>query len=329
MTTLFRSGAIDLILDCDDSLFPFAEEIVRYKGFARAEESPQSSVLFIRLRAGISAPQAGGNEPIGHLPEGIQVFRDEQRFIIADGRSRVVIDMSAHTAEGVIAPDVDAPARFKPFYFLTLSVLYLLRSVGYYAIHAAGLLQYDAAVLLVGTSDSGKSTTTLGLIRHGWHYLSDDSVALVAAADGIDAVSMRHDVCVDANVADHFPELRSRVWPSAPNDPAKWRVDPEILYPGSFAQRMRPNVLVFPHVTGEAVSVIEPLPQPIAVMMAGRFSALQLAHDPAAMKAQFSVLGRVVAQCSCFTLRLGTDALAGDVVERLLQRAASHESNRG
>jgi hypothetical protein len=329
MTTLFRSGAIDIILDCDDPLFPFAEEIVRYKGFAPVAGLPRSSVLFVRLRAGISASQADGAEPIGHLPEGIQVFRDEQHFIVTDGRSRLVIDMSAHTAEGVIAPDVDDPARFKPFYFLTLSVLYLLRSVGYYAIHAAGLLQDDAAVLLVGTSDSGKSTTTLGLIRRRWHYLSDDSVALVAAADGIDAVSMRHDVCVDADVAEHFPELTYRVWPSAPNDPAKWRIDPEVLYPGSFMQSMRPNVLVFPHVTGEAVSVIEPLPQSIAVMMAGRFSALQLAHDPAAMKAQFSVLGSVVAQCSCFALRLGTDALAGDAVEGMLRDAASHGSNRG
>jgi hypothetical protein len=69
--------------------------------------------------------------------------------------------------------------------FLMLSLLWLLRQHGIYALHANGLVK-ESGILFVGGSGSGKSTSSLSLIRQGWSYLSDDVILLRNSLDGIE-----------------------------------------------------------------------------------------------------------------------------------------------
>ncbi len=70
--------------------------------------------------------------------------------------------------------------------FWCFGLLKLLRPLGIYNLHAAGLASRDGGgILLVGASGSGKSTLAIGLIRQGWRYLSDDAVLLRQGSQGV------------------------------------------------------------------------------------------------------------------------------------------------
>lgn len=76
--------------------------------------------------------------------------------------------------------------------FWAFGVLKLLRALGLYGLHAAGLVaRIGCGLLLVGDSGYGKSTLTIGLVRQGWGYLSDDAVLLRRVSEEIEAVALR------------------------------------------------------------------------------------------------------------------------------------------
>ncbi len=52
-------------------------------------------------------------------------------------------------------------------------------------LHAASLMKNQQAVLLVGDSGVGKSTTAAYLASHGWELMSDDSVRLERQTEGV------------------------------------------------------------------------------------------------------------------------------------------------
>src|SRR5262245_6678817 len=58
-------------------------------------------------------------------------------------------------------------------------------------------------MLIVGPSGSGKSTLTLGLIRQGWNYLSDDAILLHATPHGVGALTLRGHFYLDARARSH------------------------------------------------------------------------------------------------------------------------------
>lgn len=49
-----------------------------------------------------------------------------------------------------------------------VSLLWLLRNHGLYALHANALVKDKVGILLVGHTGSGKTTAALSLIRQGW-----------------------------------------------------------------------------------------------------------------------------------------------------------------
>ena len=93
--------------------------------------------------------------------------------------------------------------------FWCFGLLKLLRPLGVYSLHAAGLAAKDVeGVLLVGPSGSGKSTLAIGLIRAGWSYLSDDAVLLRHGSQGIEALACRRSFYIDAARAADYSDFR-------------------------------------------------------------------------------------------------------------------------
>jgi hypothetical protein len=320
---IYRSHGLEVVIEAEGELAGLVGSVLLYKAFERVEQVLYDRPMRLRLSTGETTLPAPEGEVLGRLDTGLTVYRCREKFVITDARSYVSVSPDTLTAEGVIAPSAPE-ARYNPaFYYVTISLLLLSRRLGYFPVHAGAVSRDGCTVLFLGDSDTGKSTTTMGLVRRGWQYLSDDSVALFDAEGSVGALSMRREFCVDADIGDRYPELLGHAWPSAPNDLDKWRVDPALLHPGCYLPSARPSMLVFPTLMPDEPTILMPAPAHLAVMLTSRHSMMPLAHDPTASGAHFALLGRLVSQCRTFQLRLGSDALDDSgIIERLLLAAA-------
>lgn len=73
-------------------------------------------------------------------------------------------------------------SRLEDIVFSSLAPL--LRRRGLFMIHAFAAERNGQALLIVGRSGSGKTTTGLSLVAHGWRYLAND-VVLIRIEDGV------------------------------------------------------------------------------------------------------------------------------------------------
>jgi len=300
-----------------------SREALAYKGFDPAE-GPADLTLDLSLQdppvvvEGLTPPESA-----------IQVGRCAAGFVVERGGAGFVLDTALRSATAHRLPqekDWDRQAAQDVFLAVTTSLGLLLHSLGYYALHAVGLCRGGRGYLLVGGSDSGKSTTALALVRQGWQPLSDDSLLLHEAGGTVRATGFRRDFCVDPDAADLFPELAGRSWPRQQSDPDKWRVDVAELYGVGNAGACEPRVLLFPEIGRCAESRLLPLPLPDALPLLLRHSAFPLHHDGPAAHAHVAAMGRLVKQCTVRRLVLGRDAI--EATERVAELLLSIPDRR-
>ena len=98
----------------------------------------------------------------------------------------VQIDLAAQTVQGSFTSAVLHNSRLEDVIFTSLAPL--LRRHGCYLVHAFAAVCSEAAtpaaVLVVGPTRSGKTTTGLQLVLSGWRLLANDVVLLQATAEG-------------------------------------------------------------------------------------------------------------------------------------------------
>ena len=110
----------------------------------------------------------------------------EDDFYVTDSQSLLHLRTDSLEADAWLAPSFfDKPLTLQ-YTFWSFAIAKLMRSIGLFALHAAGLVRptNEDGVLIIGRSSSGKTTLTLDAIRHGWRYVSDDAVLLDRAAGG-------------------------------------------------------------------------------------------------------------------------------------------------
>lgn len=120
-------------------------------------------------------------------PTAREVFRAEgfwglecgDEFYLTDGASLLYLQVERGRGEAWLAPAFAAKPMSLRRTFWAFSLLKLLRPLGLYSLHAAGVVSgHGRGLLIIGGSGSGKSTLALGLLRQGWGLLSDDAVYL-------------------------------------------------------------------------------------------------------------------------------------------------------
>jgi hypothetical protein len=93
----------------------------------------------------------------------------EDEFYLTDGSS--LLHLQAMQGQGMaqLAPTFGTQPRVVQRNFWAFGLLKLLRPLGFYSLHAAGVIPaHGGGVLIIGPSGSGKSTLALGLLRQGW-----------------------------------------------------------------------------------------------------------------------------------------------------------------
>ena len=255
------------------------------------------------------------------LPPGLQSFdipvgvcrTDGQSYFMDVRASRVCVEpppaRRVRTWLGGLRParEFDGPGGPVPYAFQAA-----LRRAGLYELHAAAVAETEggAGVLLVGESNSGKSTLTLKLAQAGWRYLSDDTLLLSAAGSMTEAHAFRRyfsfpDALLEAvPLARAAEAMRERV----PFFPDKRPLDPSVAFPGQFLERCTPRAVCFPVVTGEGESRLLPL-SPSQAMTRLVEQCPWSCYDRQSSAHHLGVLSALARQSDSFVLLAGRDIL--------------------
>jgi len=194
------------------------------------------------------------------VPRGLCFANGEEHFLDID-ESRVAVYPAA-TRLICVWLGTTAHARHPVAIINTLSyaVQAALRRCGLYVLHAAGALEPESGVSLVvvGNSNSGKSSLTIRLAKAGWRYLSDDMLVLGENSGAIEAWALRRIFSVSASslAGCHLDGIEEALGSPVNSDSSKRRLEPSITFPGSFVESCQPRVLLFPTLTGETQSSV-------------------------------------------------------------------------
>jgi hypothetical protein len=244
-----------------------------------------------------------------------EVFRAEEfwglecrnDFYLTDGASLLHLQVGQGRGEAWLAPAFAAKPVILRRNFWAFGLLKLLRPLGLFSLHAAGVVSGRGdGLLIVGGSGSGKSTLALGLMRQGWGLLSDDAVLLRRQPEGIEALACRKHVYVNADTAARYADL-----PLAEEVPdgaggLKRRVGVEKAFPAQQMAGCRPRVLLFSHIVPRPQSALRPVDGPSALGQLLAHSGPQLFDRPT-MRPHLDVLRRLLQQTVSYELRAGRD----------------------
>lgn len=209
-----------------------------------------------------------------------------------------MVDLAARRADLSVAGGALAPGErdMAAFTLLTLASALLLNRMGGALVHAAAVApEGKGAWLLAGDSFSGKTTTSVNLIRGGWSYLSDDHVVLSAHPDG-------GGVGVEGwPRAFHLDEGFDR----GVSTGSRGTVDPGALAPGRWRRSAPVAGLLFPRVEADRPTALERIDAGDALARLIRQSPWLLS-DPPAAPAVLRLM-QCAANLPAYALRLGTD----------------------
>lgn len=253
---------------------------------------------------GLSPPPAA-NEVL--RAEGFRGLEAGDDFYLTDGASLLRLQAARGQADARLAPGFFDKPPFFQSRFWAFGLLKLLRPLGLYILHAAGVVAPDGtALLIVGESGCGKSTSTLGLIRQGWRYLSDDAVLLRLRQRGVEALALRKRLCVDAEAAPRFADLPLGEEVSVGSGRRKRRVLIGEAAPGRRVSGCRPRVLLFPRIAERSRSALRPLDRLEGLERLLAQSGPQLFDRPT-MARQLECLKTLLQQTASYELAAGRD----------------------
>jgi hypothetical protein len=239
--------------------------------------------------------------------EGLCGLEDGDDFYLTESTSCLHLQVSKGQGAAHLSPAFVGQPLLLRQRFWAWGLLKLVRSRGLYGLHAAGLVSPTGeGLLIVGGSGSGKSTLTIGLLRQGWHYLSDDAVLLRAQPAGVDALALRKPFSVDAREAAVYSDLPLGKEGSHPSGRRKRRVEVHQAYPRQYASHCHPQALLFPRLIPHAQSTLRPLDRSRALGQLLAQSGPPL-FDRSTMARHLEVLKRLVHQATPYELSAGRD----------------------
>jgi len=185
-----------------------------------------------------------------------------------------------------------------------------LRRAGLYVLHSAGVVEprTSKGLIVVGNSNSGKSSLTIRLAGAGWLYLSDDMLVLAEKNSSVEAWALRRVFSISPASFASSGLSGGDLALGAPvnSDPGKRKLEPHVMFPGSFVESCRPSVLLFPTLTGEATSRVEKLSSGAAMTRLIR-ECPWASYDTGTAREHLGVLGLMAKQSISYSLFAGLD----------------------
>ena len=175
-----------------------------------------------------------------------ETYKD-QDVTIHDYRDhgRTIIDTSQESAIGyVVIPETENSIIPEVMFHDILTRL--LRTKGFYTIHAAAAEKDGVGVVIMGPSGTGKTTSYLSLLLAGFNGVSDDFPLLRCQQEGMELMALAERVEVNINAFDVFPAWQPRTEEVLKIGPMKDFFYLEDLFPHQSARSCIPKILLFP-----------------------------------------------------------------------------------
>jgi hypothetical protein len=276
----------------------------RLRHFPAAEAGFTGVRFDYAVDAAPAARPEGTGRPVYEPPAGeVLYFADADTLWIDDGNGiQVLCDAGAGVSSTRVVPGRRADLWMLSRPMLTLPLLELLKRHGRFGVHAAGVDAGGRGVLVAGASGAGKSTLALALTRGGFGFLGDDLLFLRRGGDGLVALGFPDEVDVTPATALLFPELAGPFGGPPPDGWPKHRLRADEAWGARTVLESRPEIVLFPAVSGREQSSIEPLGPEEALL---ELAPNVLLTDPAAAQAHLDVLGDLVGQARCYRLATG------------------------
>ncbi len=253
---------------------------------------------------------------------GLEAWQVDTQLYLCDDTGLVLLDPAAGLGIGTFLSTPPASSTIRRDLFL-YSLLWLLRTQGWYAAHAACLTTGNGGCLIVADSGSGKSTLALGLVHAGWHYLADDAILLRSSAEAVEVRPLRRDLYLGPEASSLFPHTQDCWQPCVLREDAKQRLDVQVLYPTQVRDTCSPDLLLFPTIVDAAQSELVPIGKAEALFQLIQQSAL-LAIDPREAPAHLDILARLVRQTRHYRLLAGRDLAQDPCRIALLLESVQH-----
>ena len=234
----------------------------------------------------------------------------DSEFYLTDGDSLLHIRPAHLEAIACLAPSFFDKSLTLQYTFWSFAISRLMRPLGLFALHAAGLVHTakDDGILVIGPSGSGKTTVTLDALGHGWRYVSDDAVLLCTDEGGtvVAAVGVRKHCYIDSGAASRHSafELAGDVPDNTGGTRRRVRLGTD--HARQRVNRCIPRLLLFPTIVNREQSVLRPLGRRPAFTALLDASCNQL-WDRRTMPQHLGILKAVVAQAPAYELQAGRD----------------------
>ncbi len=298
--------------------------------WARASSPTRKADLHLRVTATDNPVRIAAQSHELFRADGFVGAENGCEFFLTDGSSLFHVRPSARVACARLAPSFDAEPPLKRSNFWCFGLLKLLRCIHVYCLHAAAVVTPNGTgILLVGPSGSGKSTLTVGLIREGWKFLSDDAVLLRASSDHIEALACRKALYVDAMRSPDYSDFSLESETPDSNGRPRCEVMIDGRLADQHARRCIPRIVIFTRIQNQDTSTLNGLTEAEALTMLLAQSAPQL-FDRSTMKSHLEILAGLLRQTEFYQLNAGRDLYRDPAkLNRLTCRARGESSWRG
>jgi hypothetical protein len=220
--------------------------------------------------------------------------RSEARFMLADG-TQDELELHAQT-------------------LFTVFLLELMKRVGRYGLHAAGISVDGAGLVIAGPSGAGKSTLTvlaLNSLGSRTAFMGDDMLFMRTGASGVTVLGWPEPIDVSGRTVRLVPGLERWLREDTSGE-RKVRVPASDISSASPAFEVVPTVLVIPRVTGRDRSTVTPISRDEALF---ELAPNVLLTDAASSQAHLNALATLARSCRCYRLDMGTNM---DQVNRII-----------
>ena len=267
-------------------------------------------------RSGVTLPDAAGL-PGDHTPYGLGRVRRNGpvlSFFDSWACSLTVLDLERCTGVFWLPDAASLPdsARAAPLQAL---LNWWLSARGRAVVHGSAVSTAAGAVLLLGASGAGKSTTALACIEAGFGYLGDDLCAVT-----FEPAAFVHSVYCSAKILledlERFPQLAAKV--ARPERPARKAIACATQWGSDVVQRGWPlKAAIVLADRGLPSPELEPITAAAALRA---FAPGTFLNFPGHDKTELAALAKLVTQVPCYRMGLAGDLGANPrALRRLLE----------
>jgi hypothetical protein len=298
---------LDLIVQCEDkALADVSDLLFTFLPFEKSERSDTHFHISIKFAFSEKPAPIPRDSLKPYIVNDISIFDTKKSVDITDGYSTFRIEPWAGLGIVSIHPSFKKKTLASKYNFFLLGLTYLFSYQGLFDFHGAALDNHEIGYVLLGESNSGKSSMALSLVHQGWRYASDDSLLLKCKGNGVEVLSFRKNFYIDPEVASKYPEINSLF--SNENDMVgcKRFLDLDQIYPNQFQPSIVPKVLIFSKITPDKKSTLQSVTKGQALSNLLKQS-ISIFFNRQVVNEHLNVLKRLVHQTDCYQLLAGRD----------------------